>query len=200
VDAHNEGNLCPTNREIKRYQAKYHLRSNTTWTDEWYLRYKLDSTVTIEKVRKAIKSFKAYKTPNGTGIYPKFLHELPDIAVLYFTIILQRIIQTGYTPRTWLLMDMILINKPGRQSYHTPKDFRPITLSSFCLKVLERIMKWEIECHVTLPLANQYAFTKGLSTETVISKLVNNIEIGMKNKKFTLAVLLDIQGAFDNVT
>jgi len=106
VDAHNEDNTCPSKREIKRYQANYHLRRDTIWSEEWYKGYRLDSEVTIEKVRKAIKSFKPYKTPNGTGIYPKFLYELPDKAVLYFTIIVLKVIKSGYTPKTWLHMIM----------------------------------------------------------------------------------------------
>ena len=37
-------------------------------------------------------------------------------------------------------MDVIFIPKPGKEDYSSPKSYRPITLTSFVLKGLERIM------------------------------------------------------------
>ena len=46
---------------------------------------------------------------------------------------------------------------------------------------------------------NQHGFTKGLSTETAISKTVNLIEQRLLNNQYCLGVFLDIQAAFDSI-
>nr|XP_044249376.1 uncharacterized protein LOC123002812 [Drosophila takahashii] len=90
----------------------------------------------------------------------------------------------------------------GKPSQTSPKDFRPISLSSFLLKTLERL----IDTHIRLTtnpslLSNaQYAYRKGRSTDTALHSLVSCIERGFHNKEYSLAAFLDIEGAFNNVT
>jgi len=46
----------------------------------------------------------------------------------------------------------------------------------------------------------QHAYRKGRSTDTVLHSLVYSIERGFRNKEYSLAAFLDIEGAFNNVT
>ena len=90
-----------------------------------------------------------------------------------------------------------------KESYNLAKSFRPISLSSFYMKGLERLVFWELE-RTSLtenPLhPNQHAFRKSKGTDTALSSVVNEIEKGLYNKDtYTLCVFLDIQGAFDNL-
>ena len=95
---------------------------------------------------------------------------------------------------------MIFLPKPGKATYASPKSFRPITLSSFLMKVLERIIQWELLEILPDSLENQFAFTTGSSTEQPLSIVVDNIEAAICNKIFALSVFLDIAGAFDNIS
>ena len=70
------------------------------------------------------------------------------------------------------------------------------------MKVMERVVLWYINEEILQDNQlsdHQHAFRGGRSTETALTELVSNIESGLAQKKYTLGVFLDIQGAFDNV-
>jgi len=80
-------------------------------------------------------------------------------------------------------------------------DFRPISLSSFFLKTLERLTDIHIRLTINPSLLSdaQHAYRKGRSTDTTLHSLVFSKERGFRNKEFSLAAFLDIEGAFNNV-
>jgi len=53
-------------------------------------------------------------------------------------------LRTGKIPGSWLETKVVFIPKPGKADYCDPKSFRPISLSSFLLKGLERLIFWHI--------------------------------------------------------
>jgi retron-type reverse transcriptase len=62
------------------------------------------------------------------------------------------------------------------------------------------VIQWGIlELYIKKPLVNQHAYTKGLSTETAVSQVVDIIEGAVLNKQKCLAVSLDCSGAFDKI-
>ncbi|MEO1808482.1 MAG: reverse transcriptase family protein, partial [Bacteroidota bacterium] len=96
----------------------------------------------------------------------------------------------------------IFVPKPGKEKYNVAKSYRPISLSSFILKGLERIVGWYLDESVMRqnPLSRwQHGFRTEKSTETAITEVVNFIESAKLQGQFCIAILLDIQGAFDNV-
>ena len=109
----------------------------------------------------------------------------------------------GYMPNKWRKATVIFIPKPGKKDYSLVRSFRPITLSNFIVKAMERIILWHLT-ETTLkdnPLnENQHAFRKGKSTETALSNMAENIESALVKGEYALGVFLDIQGAFDNIT
>ena len=98
-------------------------------------------------------------------------------------------------------MNVVFLPKEGKDDYSLAKAYRPITLSNFLLKGLERIVQWYIlERNITRPLYAQHAYTVGRSTETALSDAVDIIESGIYRKKQVLAVSLDCSGAFDRMS
>ena len=90
-----------------------------------------------------------------------------------------------------------IYSEAREDDYSAPKVYRPITLSSFVLKGLERLVLWYIRERVVVSkLVSQHAYTRGLSTETALSKAVDFIEKSFYRKKITVAVSLDCSGAF----
>jgi hypothetical protein len=128
------------------------------------------------------------------------LQELPDEGVEILTSLYRRSIQTGTVPRCWREMSVIFLPKEGKDDYSSPKAYRPITLSSFLLKTMERVVLWYLLEKVTnLPLTMQHAYTAGLSTETALSTFVDAIEKATCRGQYVLAVSLDCSGAFDRI-
>ena len=80
------------------------------------------------------------------------------------------------------------------------KSFRMITLTSFQLKWLERLLLYHFNDDSNLQArfsAFQYGFRAGVSTETPLHEFVRRIELSLAKKKTALGIFLDIVGAFD---
>ena len=98
--------------------------------------------ISTEKVRNAMRSFGSRKAPGPDGFKPIVLKNLNEKAVIFLTSLYKMSIRTQQIPSFWRKMDVIFIPKPGKEDYSSLKSYRPITLSSFVLKGLERIMLW----------------------------------------------------------
>jgi hypothetical protein len=81
---------------------------------------------------------------------------------------------TGYVPATWRQVKVVFIPKPGKNSYSGPRDYRPISLTSFPLKTMERLEDRYLR-DKTLALMslhpNQHADQAGKSVETPLHQL-----------------------------
>ena len=93
------------------------------------------------------------------------------------------------------------IKKPGAESY-LPKSYRPISLTSFLIKIFEKIVRRAIIKHLeenNLLPQNQHGFLHGRST---LSQLLNQIETiirSLENGNDIDTIYLDFAKAFDKV-
>ena len=158
-----------------------------------------NSICSKEEVRKALKSFGDNKAVGADGIPPKALKELPDKFYQFITDLFNRCLEVSYTPIAWREMKVVYIPKPGKPDYSIPKAYRPITLSSYLLKGMEKVVKDIIMPIIEPRMSNQFAFLRGKSTDTALSKVVDELERNYLNKGVSAAVMLDIEGAFDRV-
>jgi len=78
---------------------------------------------------------------------------------------------TGYVPAKWHQVKVVFIPKCGRNSYSGPSDFRPISLKSFLLKTMARLvdgyLQDEVLALVTLH-PNQHGYQAGKSVKMVL--------------------------------
>ena len=156
--------------------------------------------ITPEIVKNALKSFGPLKSPGPDEYRPKILQNLGEKAIKLLVEIYRESIKRGKIPEKMLKMGVIFIPK-DKPDKSCPKSYRPITLSSFLLKGLERLIQWYLqETILNKPLYRQYAYTKGRSCDSALSEVIHYIERGFAHKKYTLAVSLDCSGAFDNIT
>ena len=158
--------------------------------------------VTRTKVKRAFRQFGPLKAPGLDTIRPILIQKLPNAAWDFLTILYKASIKLGITPDSWRCSSVIFIPKGGKPRYDNASAFRPITLSTFLLKGLERILLWFTArthfAHKPM-VANQFAFMKGRSTETALSRVIDKIEQAIHNGKESVGIFLDIKGAFDNV-
>ncbi|CAG9829773.1 unnamed protein product [Diabrotica balteata] len=101
----------------------------------------------------------------------------------------------------WHLARTIINEK--KDDYTLPKAFRPISLTSFLLKTMERLCERYIRMKVMVhnPLhPNQHAYTSGRSTDSALHHVVGKNERSLDNKESTLGLFIDIEGAFDETT
>ncbi|XP_063975107.1 uncharacterized protein LOC135161459 [Diachasmimorpha longicaudata] len=103
----------------------------------------------------------------------------------------------------WREVRVAFIPKPGKCSYDNAKAYRPISLSSFLLKTLERLVDRQIKegaLRFNQICSSQHAYQAGRSTETALHHLVGTIENAKERGVDTLGVFIDIEGAFNNTS
>ena len=107
-----------------------------------------------------------------------------------------------YSPQNMRMSKVIMLAKTGKDDYSLPKSYRPISLTPFMFKLLERLCAWNI-LETTLKSnpfhKRQHAYRVGMSTESAISQVLNELEKGMEKGKYTLATFIDISSAFDRL-
>ena len=106
-----------------------------------------------------------------------------------------------FTPTIWKEAKLVFIPKPGKDSYKSPKSWRPISLTNYPVKALEKLCVMRTDTTIKKhPLhTNQHGFRTDRSTETAISEVANYIEKHIFYGKHVLATFLDIQAAFDTI-
>ncbi len=156
--------------------------------------------INYQKVEAAFESFGDFKSPGPDELPPIALKSLPHQYREMMATLYRLTIASGKLPTWWKKMKVVFLPKAGKEDYAVAKSYRPITLSNFVLKGLERIIQWFIlEYTITKPLTNQHAYTKGRSCDSALSCFVNDVERAIYNGQHLLAVSLDCSGAFDNI-
>ena len=156
--------------------------------------------VSIEIVMKVIKSLKNSNAYGADGIPTRFLKDSIFVTVFYITIIINTSIVTGVYPCIWKLP----LVDPNHKSGNTedPSNFRPVSILPILSKVLEKIVCQQLMEHLenrNLLSNTQHGFRKGLSTETALLKVSDEIYKNIDNKRISLLILCDLSKAFDSV-
>ena len=162
---------------------------------------RFSSWINKEMVSEALQKFKNKKSPGPDQIKPIVFQHLPDNITDDITFIYKSCIALSFTPTAWKKSRIVFIPKPGKTDYTLTSSFRPIALSNYLLKGLERLCVWRVDqALLEYPIhERQHGFRCDRSTETAISEVVNEIERNIYKRKRTLAVFLDIKSAFDTI-
>ena len=154
----------------------------------------------VWRVKAATASFQPMKAAGPDDLKPIVLQHIGDEALAKITNFFKRSLMSSFIPKRWRQMKVVFIPKLGKDDYSVPKAYRPITLSNFLLKVMERVINWFLsERVIALPLPNQHAYTRGLGTETALSSFADLVENAFHRGKKSLVVSLDCSGAFNRI-
>lgn len=109
----------------------------------------------------------------------------------------------GYCPSHFRAFITVVMRKPGKPDYAVPKAYRPIALLNTLGKALEFILAKRItylaKTHQLLS-SNHLGARRASSTEHALHYMTERIYSAWNKKKITSALLLDVTGAFDNVS
>jgi len=82
----------------------------------------------------------SYKSPGQDGIYPVLLQKGLQLLLYPLCKIYRASISLGYIPKIWREARVAFLPKPGKDDYTNAKAHRPICLTSFLLKGLEKLV------------------------------------------------------------
>ena len=68
------------------------------------------------------------------GIFSALLQEGWEAVIPYLVRVFRACLSTGYVPAIYRQVKVVFIPKPGRNSYSGPRDYGPISLTTFLLK------------------------------------------------------------------
>ena len=163
---------------------------------------KLDNTFTIKKIKAAFNRMGSYKGAGPDGIKPIVMKNFGPIALRCINFLFKAIYSTGYIPLELRKSRVVFIPKPLKNDYGEAGSFRPISLTQYLFKTMERVVEWTLRENSDLygKISNmQHAYSSTKGTDTALSTLVNLIESSILRSELCLVLSVDIMGAFNNL-
>jgi hypothetical protein len=155
------------------------------------------------RIRWALGTLKPFEAAGADEIVPALLQQGEEQIVPHLYRIYRACLAYGFIPTAWRQVKVTFIPKPGKLDYTESKAYRAISLSSFLLKSMEKLVERQIR-HDSLrkyPLHhNQHAYQTGKSTETALHNVVTHIENAIEHRDIAEGSFLDKQGAFDRTS
>ena len=207
----NDGTFTELGKNTAEHLVKSHF-PNTEEVGE--IRYNLDRKSTrmeiedsnsgwinMDRLTKSFEGFEVKKSPGPDELKPVIFKHLPPNVKEFVLFIYKANIKLGFTPTLWKETKVGFLPKHGKTDFTNVKAFRPISLSNYLLKALERLCCWRMqEALKESPLHDkQHGFRTDRSTETAISNMTSYIEKHLMKRRHCVAIFLDITAAFDSI-
>ena len=161
----------------------------------------LNTVVTLEEITEAISNQETEgKCTDGYYVNPIMLKHLGPTAKLHFKKICNLSLQLGHW--CWEKSDVCFIKKANKDSYLDPGSYRPICISAYVGKILEKILERRLRnyCVYNRILDTpQEGFCPNKSTTRYLYKLMTNLHSAKQKKLAAMILLIDFEKAFDSV-
>ena len=156
--------------------------------------------ITTKKVKEKIKKLRTDAASGPDQIGPVLLQELIDQLASPIATVMRKSIESGSVPADWRTAHVAPIFKKGAKS--SPGNYRPVSLTSVCCKMLEAIIKDDIVAHLyknSLIRPTQHGFMRGKSCATNLLSFFEAATTAVDAGQPVDVVYLDFAKAFDKV-
>ena len=155
-------------------------------------------SVHYDNVLKVLLSLSSSTSPGPDGIHPAFLKNCASVVALPLTLIIRRSLETGVVPQEWKRSRVVPIFKSGSKC--DPLNYRPVSLTSCCCKVAERLLAEHIHNYLQqshLLSDRQFGFRRGHSTDDQLLLTYSKIVADVDGGRVVDSIYLDYSKAFD---
>lgn len=151
------------------------------------------------EVRSTILDLKNRSAPGPDSISNNALKHCSLPMFLHLTKLLNGCARLEYFPNQWKQASIIMLPKPGKCPT-IPINHRPISLLNTLSKVFERLLLTRLNFHTSHKIRpEQYGFRRQHSTTLQLVNVLDEIITKKNHRLKTVAVLLDVEKAFDKV-
>ena len=160
-----------------------------------------DIIVTCEGIAKFLLNLNSNKAAGPDAIKPRVLKELATEIAHILTIIFQTSLESGVVPSDWKTAHVAPVYKKGPK--YNPENYRPISLTCICCKLLEHIVVSNIMSHAdkyNILYPFQHGFRKFRSCETQLIEFIDDVTRNLDDGKQTDVLIMDFSKAFDKVS
>ena len=151
-------------------------------------------------VHKLLRGLKPHKATGPDMVPARFLRDYAMELSNIISKLFQFSIDSGTIPNDWKTASIVPIFKKGEK--HKPANYRPVSLTSICCKLLEHIVHSNIMDHydqLNILTDKQHGFRSKRSCETQLIVTIQELAKSMSVGEQVDIVLLDFSKAFDKV-
>ena len=144
----------------------------------------------------------APKTCDLDPLPTPLLYECLDVVVPTLTKIINVSLTTGVFPDIFKNALVKPLLKKTSMDRNDLKSFRPVSNLAFVSKIMEKVVLSQLSKHLaTNDLFNklQSAYRSSHSTETALTKVLNDLLLSVDQGKVSVLTLLDLSAAFDTI-
>ena len=156
--------------------------------------------ISEEEIKRLLKAVNTKKSTGPDEISPHLLKKCASELAKPLMRIFRTCIHTNTWPTLWKAARVTPVHKKDQKC--NPKNYRPVSLLSVISKIFEKIIAKQLTEHLDQQhlLSNrQFGFRKNRSTADLLTLLSKEWNDTLDAGRNTLAVALDIAGAFDCV-
>ena len=151
-------------------------------------------------VEKRLKELNAQKAQGPDKIPPRVLKELHKELAKPLCILFKKSLESGKIPNEWKHAEVTAIFKKGNKT--DPGNYRPVSLTCICCKLLEQFVRDKIVEHMTdnnLYSNCQHGFRKKRSCITQLLEVYDRLTEMIDDGKSVDIIYLDFKKAFDSI-
>ena len=155
---------------------------------------------TPKKVEKKIDNLKNSSAPGPDNITVNTLKSLKLELATPLSMIMQKSMDTGQVPSDWKVANVTPIYKKGSKA--EAGNYRPVSLTSICCKMMESIIRDDVVEHLTqnrLIHSSQHGFIKNKSCLTNLLEFLETVTEEFDEGRPMDLIYLDFSKAFDIV-
>ena len=161
----------------------------------------INAEITTAEIKAAIKSYQTSgKSPDKEGFNPVMFKHLGSNAIEYINKLSNLCLKEGKW--IWNKAEVIFLKKNGKDTYSKPGSYRPISISSYIGKLIEKILTARIyKFLIALQLydPNQEGFTPRRNTIRYLNRLINGVKSDIQKKLTAICLFIDFEKAFDSI-
>ena len=157
-----------------------------------------DVSITAKKVKDKIQRLRQGATSGTDSIGTGLLKELAEVVSSPLAYVMRRSLETGSVPDNWRTANVSPIFKKGAKS--SPENYRPVSLTSICGKMMEAIIKDDVVSHLDkhkLIKPSQHGFMRGRSCTSNLLSFLETITAAVDDGEAVDIIFLDFAKAFD---
>ena len=156
--------------------------------------------VRTEGVLKLLQDINVNKASGPDDIPCRMLKMISVDLAPCLTKLFNQSLSEGIVPEDWKKAKIAPVYKKG--SIHAPSNYRPVSLTCVCCKLLEHIVSSHIRAHLdkyNILSPSQHGFRKRHSCETQLLITLQDLTLQWDRKKQVDVAVLDFAKAFDTV-
>jgi len=152
------------------------------------------------KILKKLRNLKIGTAAGPDGFQAILLKNASESLALPLAQLYESLFSSSTVPKEWKLASVTPIFKKGKSC--DVSNYRPISLTSLCCKVMESVIKDVILAYLLskgLISGHQHGFLARRSTGTQLIECLNDWTLNIENKQSLDVIYIDFAKAFDSV-